>query len=48
VVRISLPREKIRSLRNRGRKRFPVTLRLRVSERGGTTKVFSYRVIIPL
>jgi hypothetical protein len=48
VVRISLPRETIRSLRKRGRKRFPVTLRLRVSERRGTTRVFSYRVILAL
>jgi hypothetical protein len=48
LVRISLPREKIRSLRNRGRKRLAVTLELRVSERRGPTKVFAYRVIIPL
>lgn len=48
AVRISLPRETLRSLRNRGRKRLPVTLVLKVFQSRETRKRFSYRVIIPL
>jgi ribosomal protein L31E len=42
-------RPKLRQrLKDRGRKRVPVTLRAVVAEPGGTTKVFRYRVIVPL
>jgi hypothetical protein len=48
LVRIALPRETIRSLRKRGRKRLAVTLVVRVFESPTTRKRFSYRVIVPL
>jgi hypothetical protein len=47
-VRIALRRDTRRWFRNHGQKRVQVSLRLRVAERNGTTKVFWYRVIIPV
>jgi hypothetical protein len=48
VVRVSLRSETRRRFRERGRRRVPFTVRIRVAERGGTTKVFWYGVIIPV
>jgi hypothetical protein len=48
VVRIWLRPKTRRWFRERGRKRVLVTLKVRVAERRGTTKVFWYRVIVPV
>jgi len=48
VVTIRLRRATRRWFRERGRKRVLMTLRVKVAERKGSTKVFRYRVIVPL